>query len=42
MKTGKVEEYEDGYAVRLIEQGRAIPVPAVAEGKDKADKTARK
>jgi len=28
IKTGKIEEYEDGYAVRLIEQGKAVPTQA--------------
>ena len=27
LKTGKVEEYEAGYAARLIEQGKAVPAP---------------
>ena len=31
LKTGKVEEYEAGYAARLIEQGKAIPTPKKAE-----------
>ncbi len=31
IKTGKVEEYDTGYAVRLIEQGKAVPAPAEKE-----------
>ena len=26
--TGRVEAFDDGYAARLLEQGRALPVPA--------------
>ena len=37
LKTGKVEEYETGYAVRLVEQGKAVPAPAENEPKEKAD-----
>lgn len=36
LKTGKVEEYDTGYAVRLVEQGKAVPAPAAREAKDKA------
>lgn len=25
LKTGKTEEYNDSYAARLIEQGKAVP-----------------
>lgn len=31
LKTGKVEEYDNSYAVRLIEQGKAIPAPTVEQ-----------
>lgn len=31
LATGKTEEYERCYAVRLIEQGRAVLPPAEAE-----------
>lgn len=31
IKTGKIEEFNPGYAVRLIEQGQAIPVDVVPE-----------
>lgn len=27
LKTGTVEDYEAGYAVRLIEQGKAVKAP---------------
>lgn len=37
-KTGKVEEHEDSYAVRLIEQGKAVPAPAEKDEKGKAKK----
>ena len=30
INTGEVKEYEDGYAVRLIEQGAAVPVDDAA------------
>ena len=36
LSTGKTEEYEAGYAVRLIEQGKAVPAPEEAEAKPKA------
>lgn len=26
--TGRVEAFDDGYAVRLMEQGKALPAPA--------------
>lgn len=25
LRTGKIEEFETGYAVRLVEQGKAVP-----------------
>ena len=42
LKTGKVEEYETGYAVRLVEQGKAVPAPAENEPKEKADEPKEK
>jgi len=39
LNTGKTEEYDDGYAMRLIEQGKAVPAP-VPETKGKAEKKA--
>ncbi len=37
-ETGAVEELEDGFAVRLVEQGRAVLPPAPARrGKAKAE-----
>lgn len=38
IKTGKVEEYGDSYAVRLIEQGKAVPAPAEKDEKGKGKK----
>lgn len=35
LQTGKIEEYDNSYAVRLIEQGKAIPAPAIEEVKSK-------
>lgn len=40
LKTGKAEEYDNGYAVRLIEQGKAIPAPTVEQVREKAVKNA--
>lgn len=34
----KIEEYENGYAARLIEQGKAVPAQSMAEGTPKAAK----
>lgn len=39
LTTRKVEEYDDGYAARLIEQGKAILPKEKAEPKEKAAKT---
>jgi len=34
LKTGKTEEYNDSYAARLIEQGKAVPArPGDKKGK---------
>lgn len=38
LKTGQVEEYNAGYAVRLIEQGKAVPAPAEKAEKGKGKK----
>ena len=38
LKTGKVEEYDDGYAVRLIEQGKAIPAPTIEQVAERSRK----
>lgn len=38
IKTGKVEEYEGSYAMRLIEQGKALPVPDGKETQGKGRK----
>ena len=38
LKTGKVEDYDSGYAVRLIEQGKAVPAPDAKDEKGKAKK----
>lgn len=38
--TGEIAEYDASYAVRLIEQGKAVPIPAAA--KPKAAKAAEK
>ena len=35
----KAEEYNDSYAARLIEQGKAVPCREKAAPKDKATKT---
>ena len=35
IKTGETQEYNDAYAARLIEQGKAVPAPA-------AEKSAKK
>lgn len=35
IKTGETQEYNDSYAMRLIEQGKAVPAPA-------AEKAAKK
>lgn len=35
IKTGKIEEHEDGYAVRLIEQGKAVPAQGEAKKEGK-------
>jgi len=39
IKTGETIERESGYALRLIEQGKAVPAPAEGEAKEKAGKT---
>lgn len=39
LTTGKVEEYDDGYAARLIEQGKAILPQEETAPKGKAAKT---
>lgn len=31
LATGKAEEHNDSYGARLIEQGKAVPAPPVAE-----------
>lgn len=31
----ETEEYDNGYAVRLIEQGKAVPVQSITEGPPK-------
>lgn len=36
--TGKIEEYSDFYAVRLIEQGKAIKVDCAPVKKEKPEK----
>jgi len=44
IKTGKIEEYKNEYATRLIEQGKAVPAeenPAPAEAAQDTDKTAK-
>lgn len=40
LKTGEVEELDAGYAVRLVEQGKAVPAPADNDVKEKAGKRA--
>lgn len=38
LKTGKAEEYNDSYAMRLIEQGKAVPIHEAKEEKGKIKK----
>lgn len=42
ISTGEIAEFESGYAVRLIEQGKAVPVPAPMAAKPRAAKAAEK
>lgn len=39
LKTGETAEFDDSYAARLIEQGRAIPSPAADEAEEPAAQT---
>ena len=36
LSTRKIEEYENGYAARLIEHGKAVPAQKMTEGTPKA------
>lgn len=40
IETGEIAEHDASYAVRLIEQGKAVPMPAAA--KPRSAKTAEK
>lgn len=43
IKTGEVQDFNPAYALRLIEQGKAVRAPAAADapqGKEKAEKSA--
>ncbi|MBQ9252250.1 MAG: hypothetical protein IJ188_06420 [Clostridia bacterium] len=42
LKTGKIEEYATGFAVRLIEQGKAVPAPQETKAEAKATKAGEK
>lgn len=42
LKTGKTEEYDSSYAARLIEQGKAIPAPTVAQTPQAPEKRGKK
>ena len=39
LKTGEGHAFDDSYAARLIEQGRAIPSPAADEAEEPAVQT---
>ena len=39
LKTGEAREYDDSYAARLVEQGRAIPSPAADKAAEPAVQT---
>ena len=38
LKTNEEAEYPDSYAVRLVEQGVAVPVPAEADAEAETEK----
>ena len=42
IKTGEIESYNDSFAARLIEQGKAVPVAEGKAEKKAADKPAGK
>lgn len=37
LETGAVEDYNDSYACRLIEQGKAVPAPAPEKAEKKGN-----